>query len=85
MGARRSRRSLYRRARELLNRGEYRQAALAFRDLSQKFATSQYAPSALYWQAFALYRMAGMSELREALGAWTHIAPSIPALVTKMM
>lgn len=61
--------SLYRRARELLNRGEYRQAALAFRDLSQKFATSQYAPSALYWQAFALYRIGGMSELREALGA----------------
>lgn len=61
--------SLYRRARELLNRGEYRQAAFAFRDLSQKFATSQYAPSALYWQAFALYRIGGMSELREALGA----------------
>ncbi len=61
--------SLYRRARELLNRGEYRQAALAFRDLSQKHPTSQYAPSALYWQAFALYRIGGMPELREALGA----------------
>ena len=61
--------SLYRRARELLNRGEYRQAAGAFRDISAKFATSQYAASALYWQAFALYRIGGVAELREALTA----------------
>jgi HEAT repeat protein len=61
--------SLYRRARELLNRGEYRQAALAFRELSTKFATSEYAPAALYWQAFALYRIGGMTDLREALTA----------------
>ena len=61
--------SLYRRARELLNRGEYRQAAGAFRDISTKFATSQYAASALYWQAFALYRIGGVAELREALTA----------------
>ncbi len=61
--------SLYRRARELLNRGEYRQAAGAFREISSKFATSQYAASALYWQAFALYRIGGVAELREALTA----------------
>jgi TolA-binding protein len=61
--------SLYRRARELLNRGEYRQAAGAFREISAKFATSQYAASALYWQAFALYRIGGVAELREALTA----------------
>ncbi|MEW5918057.1 MAG: outer membrane protein assembly factor BamD, partial [Gemmatimonadota bacterium] len=61
--------SLYRRARELLNRGEYRQAAIAFRDLHTKFATSQYAPAALYYQAFALYRIGGLSDLRDALGA----------------
>lgn len=61
--------SLYRRARELLNRGEYRQAALAFRELSAKFGTSEYAPAALYWQAFALYRIGGMTDLREALAA----------------
>jgi HEAT repeat protein len=61
--------SAYRRARELLNRGEYRQAAIAFRDLSARYPTSQYAPTALYWQAFALYRIGGMTDLREALGA----------------
>ncbi|MGQ0642617.1 MAG: HEAT repeat domain-containing protein [Gemmatimonadaceae bacterium] len=61
--------SLYRRARELLNRGEYRQAALAFRDLSTRFPGSQYAPTALYWQAFALYRIGGMADLRAALTA----------------
>jgi HEAT repeat protein len=61
--------SLYRRARELLNRGEYRQAALAFRDLSSRYPSSQYAPTALYWQAFALYRIGGMTDLRAALTA----------------
>lgn len=61
--------SLYRRARELLNRGEYRLSANAFRDLSQRYPTSQYAPAALYWQAFALFRIGGTAELRQALGA----------------
>ncbi|MGQ0539413.1 MAG: HEAT repeat domain-containing protein [Gemmatimonadaceae bacterium] len=61
--------SLYRRARELLNRGEYRQAAGAFRDLAQKYPSSQYASAALYWEAFALYRMGGITELRSALVA----------------
>jgi tetratricopeptide (TPR) repeat protein len=61
--------SLYRRARELLNQGEYRRAAAAFRDITDKTPNSAYAADALYWQAFALYRMGGTAELRSALEA----------------
>ena len=63
--------SLYRRARELLNQGEYRRAAAAFRDITDKTPNSTYAADALYWQAFALYRMGGTAELRSALEALT--------------
>ncbi len=61
--------SLYRRARELLNNGEYRRAAASFRDLSTRTPNSTYAADALYWQAFALYRIGGTEELRTALEA----------------
>ncbi len=59
--------SLYRQARELLNNGEYRRAAAAFRDLASRMPNSGYAADALYWQAFALYRMGGTTELRSAI------------------
>ncbi|MFN8572109.1 MAG: HEAT repeat domain-containing protein [Gemmatimonadaceae bacterium] len=59
--------SLYRQARELLNRGEWRQAVTTFRDITQKFPNSGYVPDALYWQAFALYRIGGGNDLRQAL------------------
>ncbi len=58
--------SLYRVAREALNRGEYRRASEAFRDIPARFASSRYASDALYWQAFALYRIGGTEELRAA-------------------
>jgi HEAT repeat protein len=61
--------SLYRRARELLNRGEWRLAAQAFRDIPQRFPSSEYAPDALYWQAYALYRIGNLNELRDARSA----------------
>lgn len=61
--------SLYRLARELLNRGEYRRAALTFRELSTRMPTSGYAADALYWQAFALYRIGGTTEMRSAIDA----------------
>lgn len=61
--------STYRQARELLNQGEYRRAAAAFRDLTAKSPTSAYAADALYWQAFALYRIGSTAELRTALEA----------------
>ncbi|MEP7344350.1 MAG: HEAT repeat domain-containing protein [Gemmatimonadaceae bacterium] len=59
--------SLYRQARELLNRGEWRRAVTTFKDITAKFPNSSYVPDALYWQAFALYRIGSGGELREAL------------------
>lgn len=58
--------SLYRLAREMLNRGNYRRAADLFREITDKYASSQYAPDALYWEAFALYRIGTTSELERA-------------------
>ena len=61
--------SLYRLAREALNRGEYRRAAQLFGDITQKFPNSVYASDARYWRAFALYRLGGTADLRDALNA----------------
>lgn len=61
--------SAYKVARELFNRGEWGQAVQAFRALPTKYPNSAYASEAAYYQAFALYRIGGMNELREALSA----------------
>jgi HEAT repeat protein len=59
--------SLYRIAREALNRGEYRRAAQLFSEVTKKFPTSVYAPDCAYWQAFSLYRAGGTDDLKQAL------------------
>jgi len=61
--------SLYRRAREALNRGEYSRASTLFQSLEQKYPRSRVAPAALYYRAFALYRAGGTDELRTAVEA----------------
>src|SRR5918992_3680048 len=61
--------SLYRLAREALNRGEYRRAADLFREIADRHSRSAYAADALYWQAFALYRLGSEDDLRSALAA----------------
>jgi HEAT repeat protein len=59
--------SLYRIAREALNRGEYRRAAQLFSEVTKKFPKSDYAPDCAYWQAFSLYRAGGTDDLKQAL------------------
>ena len=49
--------SVYRAAREALNRRDYRKAADLFAQIPERFPRSGYAPDAFYWQAFALYRL----------------------------
>jgi HEAT repeat protein len=61
--------SVYREARTLFNRGEWRRAATMFAQVASRTPVSSYAPDALYYQAFALYRIGGVSELREGLAA----------------
>ncbi len=61
--------SAYRAGREALNRGEYLRASEIFRVFEQKYPKSRFAPAALYWQAFALYRVGTEARLQEALAA----------------
>lgn len=61
--------TLYRTAREALNRGEYRRAAELFEQIADEEPESEYAPDALYWAAFARYRLGGDRELERALEA----------------
>jgi len=61
--------SLYRLAREALNRGDYARAASLFQSVEQKYPRSRVAPAALYYQAFALYRSGANEQLRTAIEA----------------
>lgn len=58
--------SLYRLARESLNRARYREALQRFQELREKYPDSGYVPDALYWEAFALYRLGTAENLRLA-------------------
>ncbi len=71
--------SLYRSARDLLNRGDYRKSASQFKELPQKFPTSVYVNDAMYWQAFALYRIGSTPELQEALTVLEVLKARAPA------
>jgi HEAT repeat protein len=61
--------SLYRAAREALIDGDFRRAAGMFGEIGTRFPKSTYAADALYYRAYALYRLGGESELRAALSA----------------
>src|SRR5258705_9605359 len=59
--------SLYRAAREALNRGDYRRAAQLFNDVQKRFPKSEYVLDCSYWEAFSRYRAGGTEDLRQAL------------------
>lgn len=61
--------TLYQEARAALARSDNRQAARLFRRIVDEEPDSEYAPDALYWQAFSLYRVGGGDALDEALSA----------------
>jgi len=75
--------SIYRLARETLNRRDYRRAAELFAQIPARFPRSGYAGDALYWQAFALYRTGGERELREALAALRQQKSRFPKAATQ--
>lgn len=58
--------SVYRQARQLLNRGDFRGAADLFAELRSDHPSSEYTADAYYYQAFALYRVGSRSDLRAA-------------------
>ena len=58
--------SLYRAARQALNRDQYARAAEMFRSLRQRYPRSSYVGDSYYWEAFALYRTGSADDLRAA-------------------
>jgi TolA-binding protein/HEAT repeat protein len=59
--------SLYHSAQGLFNNSDFRAAAQRFKEVQTKYPNSRYIASAMYWQAFSLYRVGGDAELKEAL------------------
>ena len=58
--------TLYRRARQALNAGEYSRAADLFRDLRSRYPRSSYAADSYYYQAYALYKRNTTDSFRRA-------------------
>jgi len=61
--------SLYRAARQALNRNDYEHAADLFGSIRDRYPRSSYVPNTYYWQAFALYRAGSDDNLRAARAA----------------
>lgn len=58
--------SLYRVAREALNRGDYRNAAQLFNELTRRYPESSYGYVSSYYEAFSRYRIGTTEELEAA-------------------
>ncbi len=59
--------SIYRLARQELNRGNYRRAGELFRQLRTTYENSTHAADAYYWEAFSHYRTGELANLREGI------------------
>jgi len=75
--------TLYQQARGALVRGDNRQAARLFRRIVDEEPESEYAPDALYWQAYALYRLGTTDAMREALAALDQQRQRYPNAATR--
>src|SRR5215469_6906342 len=72
--------SLYRAARSAMADGDYRHAAELFRQIGTSYPKSTYAATALYYEAFALYRSGEVGDLRDALRALQRLnAAAVPS------
>ena len=70
--------SLYRRAREALNRRNYTQAAELFKQVTDRYPRSPSAPSAMYFRAFALYQTGSVDRMREARDVLSALTRNYP-------
>ena len=75
--------SLYSTAREALNRGDFRRASQLFGRVNARYPDSPYAGDALYWQAYALYRQGGTSDLKAASKALKAHKDKYPKAATR--
>jgi hypothetical protein len=62
--------SLYRAARTALNKGDFKGAAQLFHQIPVSYSRSAYAADALYWEAFALYRVGGAARCAPPSRGW---------------
>src|SRR5213594_3315587 len=75
--------SVYRAARQALNRNDYDQAARLFRSIRDRYPKSTYVPNTYYWEAFALYRAGSDDNLRAAREALQIQASRYPKASTR--
>ncbi len=59
--------SLYRNARRALTQKDYEAAARLFETIVSKYPKSEYAPDALYWKGFSLYKNGNVEDAVDAL------------------
>jgi HEAT repeat protein/TolA-binding protein len=71
--------SLYRKAHEEMNRGDYRKAATLFKELYTKYPNAEVAADAMYWQAHALYRVGTTPDLQDALTVLDQMRTKYPS------
>src|ERR1700704_3788361 len=70
--------SLYKLARAALNDNDYRRAATLFAMVADRYPDSEFAPDALYYRAYALYRGGTSRELEMAVAALDRQATRYP-------
>lgn len=75
--------SLYTAAREALARSDFRRAAELFHRIPERYPSSTYAGDALYWEAFALYRLGSDDDLRRAVTLLQRQAAGYPNAATR--
>ena len=71
--------SVYRLARERMNRGQYKQAAELFMEVARRVGNKPLAGDALYWNAYSLYRDGGSAALRDALASLDRLSRDFPS------
>jgi hypothetical protein len=70
--------SLYRLARAALTDGDFRRAATLFQTVVDRYPDSDFAPDALYYRAYALYKSGNSSDLKSAVLALDRQATRYP-------
>jgi HEAT repeat protein len=71
--------SLYRLAREAMNRRNYTQAADLFKTMTDRYPKSPSAPSAMYFRAFSLYQSGSADRMRESRDVLASLEKNYPS------
>lgn len=75
--------SLYRAGRRALSNNDFSRAATIFHEIAKRYPRSSYAPDALYWEAFSLYRTGGATGFRNALARLEEQKARFPRAATR--